>query len=308
MPDSISPLKTPILSEVESSFAQLNDAIIGHSKWLTEWNTRIICGIPVEEQYISEESHRTCFFGRWYYAEHANFLHHNPEFTAIEALHHQVHVGMRAIVQKTNNREPVTRAEYASFISSLASLTGAVVNLRDQLYNLLLSFDYLTGALNRQAFFHILEQEYALVTRLSGPCCIVLVDIDHFKKINDKFGHAAGDKVLAAISHFIIDNMRPYDSMCRYGGEEFMICMPATTLEAAQTVIERIREGLSKKKIAVSDANFITITASFGIAPMSAKEELKVTIDHADKALYRAKADGRNKTEVWPGKPQPERA
>lgn len=299
MSDSTTPPKAPTLSEVESSFAKLNDAIIGHSKWLTEWNTRIICGIPVEDRYISEKSHTECFFGRWYYAEHAAFLHHNPLFTAIEELHHQVHIDMRAIVKKTNRKEEVTRAEYESFIGSLASLSGAIVNLRDELHNLLLSFDYLTGALNRQAFFHIIEQEYALVTRLNGPCCIVLVDIDNFKKINDEFGHSIGDKVLQSISHFIIDNMRPYDSICRYGGEEFMICMPTTTLEKSYTVINRIREGLSKKKIYLSDDKFITITASFGIASMSPKEMLKVTIDHADKALYQAKAGGRNKTEVW---------
>ena len=292
-------IKTQTLCEVESLLTRLNDAIIGHAKWLTEWNTNVICKIPMADKHISEESHRDCDFGRWYYREHANYLHQKPGFAAIEELHRTIHNKMSAIVQKINRGESITRTEYESFIDSEASFSESVINLRDELYKFLLSFDNLTGVLNRQAFFHILEQEYARVTRFNEPCCVVLMDIDNFKNINDKYGHAAGDEALISIASFIIANLRPYDSICRYGGEEFLICMPKTSLEMAHTIIERIRKDLSQKKICVSDDNCIKIPASFGIAPMSAEEELKNTIEHADKALYRAKANGRNKVEVW---------
>jgi diguanylate cyclase len=295
-PDSI---KTPTLSEVESSFTELNDAIIGHTKWLTEWNTRVICGIPVEDQYTSEESHKECYFGRWLYGEHADFLQQEPEFSAINDLHHMVHNRMRVIVEKANNGEPVTRTDYQSFIDSEASFSESIVNLRDELYKLLLSFDHLTGAFNRQAFFHILDQEYARVTRFNEPGCVVLLDVDNFKNINDKFGHAAGDKTLIFIASFIIENIRPYDSICRYGGEEFIICMPKTTIDISHRIIDRIREELSQKKIYLSDSDFIKVSASFGIAQMSAEEQLQDTIKHADNALYQAKASGRNKVGVW---------
>ena len=294
-------IKTPIFSEVESSFTRLNDAIIGHSKWLTEWTTRVICGIPIEDQYTSEKSHKDCYFGRWLYGEHTGFLQQRPEFAAIKELHRMVHNRMRAIAKKANSGEPITRTEYEHFIGSEISLSESLVNLRDELYELLLSFDYLTGALNRQAFFHILEREYARVTRFGEPSCVVLLDIDNFKNINDKFGHAAGDEVLISIAGFIIENMRPYDSVCRYGGEEFLICMPKTTIEISHSVIDRIREELSQKNICVSDGNCIKVSASFGIASMSAEEELKGTIEHADNALYQAKASGRNKVGVWAG-------
>ena len=292
-------IKTPTLSEVESSFAELDAAILGHSKWLTEWNTRIICGIPVEEKYISENSYRESYFGRWYYASHADFLNQNPGFMAIEKFNRMVHAEMSDIVKKVNGGIPVSRAEYKSFIDSETAFSESIINLRDDLFKLLLSFDHLTGALNRQAFFHLLEQEYARVTRLGEQGCVVLLDIDKFKNINDKFGHAAGDKVLIAITNFILENMRPYDSICRYGGEEFLICMPNTTIETSHSVIDRIREKLSQKNMCVSDGNYIKVSASFGIAPMSAKEALKDTIEQADKALYQAKMGGRNKVVVW---------
>ncbi len=294
-----SSITTPTLSDVESSLKELNNAIIGHTRWLTEWNTRIICGIPVEEKYTSEESHKESFFGRWYYAEHADFIKLNPEFCAIEEQHRMVHSEMRSLVKMINRGEAVTRAEYESFIKSEASLSESVINIRDDLFKLLLSFDYLTGALNRQAFFHILDQEYSRVTRFGEPGCIVLLDIDNFKNINDKFGHAAGDKVLIAITRFIIENMRPYDSVCRYGGEEFLMCMPKTTVEMAHNIVERIREKLSQQEVAVTEKESINVSASFGLTAMSAQEKLKQTIEHADKALYKAKKGGRNKVVVW---------
>jgi len=292
-------IKTHTLSEAESLLTRLNDAIIGHAKWLTEWNTNIICETPIADKYISEDSHRDCYFGQWYYRERANYLHQKSEFAAIEELHRTIHNKMSALAKKINRGGSITRTEYESFIDSEVSFSESVINLRDELYKFLLSFDNLTGVLNRQAFIHILEQEYARVIRFDEPCCVVLMDIDNFKNINDEFGHAAGDKALISIASFIIANLRPYDSICRYGGEEFLICMPKTSLEMAHTIIERIRKEMSQKKICVLEDNCIKIPASFGIAPMSAEEELKNTIEHADKALYRAKANGRNKVEVW---------
>ncbi|MBU0481690.1 MAG: diguanylate cyclase [Proteobacteria bacterium] len=294
-------IKTPTIDEVESSFMQLTEAINSHRKWLAEWNTRIICGIYVEEQYASEESHKQCYFGRWFYGKRNNFLEQKPEFTGLEKQHRLVHEQMRNIVMKANRGESIARVEYDNFVRSDGAFTESLMNLRDDLFKLMLSFDYLTGAFNREAFFRILEQEHSRVKRFNEPACLVLLDIDRFKKINDHLGHTAGDRALASIANFIMENMRPYDSICRYGGEEFMICMPKTTVETSHHLIDRVREELSKKTIYdVSGTKRLNISASFGIAPLSANEELKDTIEHADKVLYHAKANGRNKVGVWP--------
>ncbi|MCW8917458.1 MAG: diguanylate cyclase [Gammaproteobacteria bacterium] len=303
MPQSPTSVAAPTLGEVESSLRELDAAIIGHTKWLTEWNTRIICGIPVEDRYIAEGSHRESYFGRWYYAEHARFLHQHPSFVAIGERHRRVHNGMSTIAKKVNGGTPPALSIYRAFIDAEVSLSESVIALRDELYRLLLSFDYLTGALNRQAFFHLLELEYSRVIRLNEPGCVVFLDIDNFKQINDRYGHAAGDAALAAVASFVMGNMRLYDSVCRYGGEEFLICMPQTTSATAYAIIDRIREALSQKRIAIADNHEIQISASFGIATMSAAEALTDTLEHADNALYRAKADGRNRVGIW--KPLP---
>lgn len=287
------------VKNVERSFQELNDAIIGHSKWLTEWNTRVVCGIPIEDTHFSEESYKTCYFGKWYYGEQPSFLHEKPEFTALDDLHQKVYKEARVIVNKANKGEPISRTEYNPFIVAEAAFSEAIVKLRDDLYKLLLSYDYLTGVLNRQAFFHILEKEYARVKRFGDPCCIVLLDIDYFKEINDKFGHAAGDAALVYIIQRIGKSMRPYDSICRYGGEEFLICMPKTTVDMAHDIIERMRLALHNENICITDANCLVVSASFGIAPMIAEQDLDTIIEHADEALYQAKHSGRNKVKIW---------
>jgi len=126
-----------------------------------------------------------------------------------------------------------------------------------------------------------------------------LLDVDHFKNINDQYGHAIGDKVLFSVTSYLIDNLRPYDSLCRYGGEEFLICLPNTTIESSHAIVERIRLELSRQEMCVPEGGCVTMTASFGIAPMSTASDLDETIKQADKALYQAKSGGRNRVVVW---------
>lgn len=292
-------IKTPTFSEVEASFINVTGAISDHSKWLAEWNTKVLCGISERSHCDYGGSYGEYHYGNWLNGEHSDFLEYMPEFIAIKELYNKVYEGIQSTIRKVNSGESITYAEYKYFIDAEMALSESIQNFRDELYKLLLSFDYLTGTLNRQAFFRILEQEYARITRFGEAGCIVLLDIDNFKSINDRFGHAAGDRTLVSIADFIIENMRPYDSICRYGGEEFLICMPKTTIDIAHKIIDRVREDLSNKKIWISRHNYITASASFGISSMSAEEEFKETIVHADDALYHAKTNGRNKVGVW---------
>jgi len=294
-------VKHPALKDVESSFNGLSGAIVGHSKWLAEWNKRIICAALEEDGNALVESHQDCCFGKWYHGEQPNFLCQKKEFIDIDRCHQVVHECMCSIVSKAVNREPITSNDYEGFMRAETAFSWSLVKLRDELHSLLLSFDHLTGTLNRQAFLRILDQEHARFARLGEPCCLVLLDIDHFKNINDQYGHAIGDKVLFSVTSYLIDNLRPYDSLCRYGGEEFLICLSNTTIESSYAIVERIRLELSRQEICIPDGGCVKMTASFGIASMSTVNDLDETIKQADKALYQAKAGGRNKVEVWKG-------
>lgn len=150
--------------------------------------------------------------------------------------------------------------------------------------------DPLTGLNNRRAFDNSLQLELAIVERRSTPLSLLVLDVDHFKKVNDTFGHEAGDKVLQGIANVLSGCARVIDSVARVGGEEFAVILPNTDAEGAQEVAERMR-------IAVAQSNWLgqPTTISIGCATLQAKEDAVGVYARADAALYAAKAAGRNR-------------
>ncbi len=291
--------KRPTLEDVSKALDGLNNAIIDHTKWVASWGRSAICDTPIPDEYFSNHSNHECKFGQWYYSAHHDFLRENPEFLTLEKLHDKMHDSVRKIIKKIATGATLPSSEYDTFLRHEVLFATALAKLRDDLLGLSHSYDYLTGILNRQAFFQLLSQEHARIKRTSEFCCLMLVDIDHFKRVNDQYGHKAGDAVLRYVADFLNSNLRPYDLTCRFGGEEFLVCLPNTTVGIARTAIERLREKVSQTKIQVTDDITINITASFGITLLSADEDWSIAIEHADEAMYQAKARGRNRVVVW---------
>lgn len=155
--------------------------------------------------------------------------------------------------------------------------------------------DALTGLLNRRAFLDSTNREVARAKRYNDKLSVVLLDVDHFKHINDRRGHAAGDVVLSAVGKLLGGTVRNCDIVARWGGEEFVIVLPSTPLEGAELVAERIREQLEAAKIHDGSDELIPVTASFGVATYAGSETLEQVIDRADRAMYLAKSGGRNR-------------
>lgn len=154
--------------------------------------------------------------------------------------------------------------------------------------------DALTGARNRRAFFDLAGREVARVARTDSPLCAVMLDIDHFKTVNDTYGHGGGDTVLRGVAARVMGEIRPVDILGRLGGEEFAILLPDTSLAGAVLVAERLREVLASTPID-ADGTSILITASFGVAMLGTEEDLDAVLARADAALYDAKRSGRNR-------------
>ena len=155
--------------------------------------------------------------------------------------------------------------------------------------------DSLTGLSNRQSFMHRAEKEFTRARRYSRPLSAVMIDVDHFKTINDRYGHAVGDIVLREVSAICQCSLRGSDLLGRIGGEEFVLLLPDTPQDNAIFVAERMREHLAKTPIDV-DGVVITITASFGVASLiEADINFNSMLERADEAMYHAKHDGRNK-------------
>lgn len=161
---------------------------------------------------------------------------------------------------------------------------------------LLATTDDLTGTFNRRHFLHLCDQEMARLRRYAQPLSILLLDIDHFKYINDTFGHASGDKVLQELATRCTDHLRATDILGRLGGEEFGILLPATNIDAAVVVAQKLCAIMSAKHFAISPSHSVTITVSIGAAEAEPDEFASETLlRRADQALYTAKNNGRNR-------------
>ena len=162
--------------------------------------------------------------------------------------------------------------------------------------------DPLTGCLNRRAFFDKADVLFTQAREKSRPLACIMTDIDHFKVINDNHGHATGDKVIQLVANELRANARPDDLVARYGGEEFCLMLPNIELDAAVSIGERLRSGIKESAQANFPEESLRVTASFGVALISEAVDTPADlINLADKALYVAKENGRNRVISWRG-------
>ncbi|NET89851.1 MAG: diguanylate cyclase [Kamptonema sp. SIO1D9] len=160
--------------------------------------------------------------------------------------------------------------------------------------------DPLTGILNRRHFFNIANKEIDRYHRYNCNFSLLMLDIDHFKHINDSYGHSLGDEVLKSMTQTVLKSLRKADSFGRFGGEEFAILLPETDLETATEVAERIRKTIAKLTISTVD-KLVKITVSIGVTTCKMKDEsLEILLQRADKALYQAKKLGRDRVVTHP--------
>jgi two-component system, cell cycle response regulator len=158
--------------------------------------------------------------------------------------------------------------------------------------------DSLTGLGTRSVVLESLSREYSRQQREGGAFGLILLDIDRFKEVNDKYGHLCGDSVLQAIAAAVKDSLRPYDTVGRYGGEEFLIVVPKADAESALRIAERIRKAIPSRAAAARPD--LRVTASFGVAASTEAQPVdpQALLRAADEALYRAKSNGRNCCEL----------
>jgi len=193
-------------------------------------------------------------------------------------------------------------APFLIFLTLMADQMLAWWRERESRIHQLSRTDALTSLHNRRSILDLLDQEIARVKRKPAPLSVVILDLDHFKKVNDTWGHPMGDRVLQIAARVLRESVRDSDHVGRYGGEEFMLILPGTRLTDALIVLERCRQQLVAAEVITDSQQRLQITASFGLvcqdrAPLLASQQL---IQHADEALYAAKANGRNRIEVQP--------
>ena len=195
----------------------------------------------------------------------------------------------RSMIEKLSKRD-------IDYLEQLTRQAAATIN-RANTYSTILQYatlDALTNLNNRRQFETRLGQEISITKRQNNPLCAMMIDIDFFKKVNDTYGHAAGDEVLRTVASIIKEQLRESDIPARYGGEEFAVLLPFTKIEEAQIVGERLRKAVEAHPVRVDNVE-IAVTISMGLAEYNRVETGEELFERADKALYEAKKGGRNR-------------
>ena len=190
-------------------------------------------------------------------------------------------------------RKPFGKEELLCRINNALDMLDMFLHIKESAIT-----DALTGLHNRHYLYEISESILAGANRTEKPLCLVVFDIDHFKRVNDTYGHAAGDKVLQSFANLLKNRVRKSDIVVRYGGEEFIVILPNTDKEMSGAVIETIRNLVKNMDIDIGGKKSLKITISAGIAQFNGKEKLDDLINRADEYLYLAKSSGRDRVEV----------
>lgn len=284
--------------ELQQVIIQLEQALSEHLQWYSTLLRALVCRLPIDNNNLQANGHHQCIFGQWLSTSAPKELNDYPGFLTIDEAHKKIHLLALQLVKEaaTGTISPVN---YDLFSSALTYLQLEITALKNELESLLYNRDALTGAISQLGILPILREQQELAKRQGQNCCIAMVDLDHFSEINEQHGRYIGDKVLAAVAHYLIDNLRPYDRVFRYGGEEFLLCIPCTELAPGQKVVERLRKGLATITIDAGQQETIRITVSIGLALLDPHLAIEQCIDHSMHAMSTAKAAGRNCVQVW---------
>lgn len=286
-------------SDMRKALAELDQALFSHEQWREELNRTLICALAPDERDMSEDAHKHCRFGQWLYGAGATLFAKYPPFKEIDGAHERMHHFTSEMLAVMAERRKAPLDLYERYTNSLNQLRLEILTAKRELESEVYNLDPLSGAASRVGMLSRLREQQALVKRGLHACSIAVMDFDNFKRINDSYGHAAGDRVIAGVAKLIMSNMRPYDMLFRYGGEEFLICEPETELDAGRQMLDRLRQTIAEMRFDDGHGQSFQITASFGVVLLDPDLPVEQSIDRADRAMYAAKRAGRNRVAVW---------
>ncbi|MBI4182535.1 MAG: diguanylate cyclase [Proteobacteria bacterium] len=279
---------------------ELDACLRDHGDWLAALQGALVCRQPPGPEHLAEDSHLRCRFGQWYLRNQGSWLVDQPAFRAFGKTHEEMHVAARGLARLSVGQAAIPRQTYDAFIDRVAAFNAQGRRFERAFSIAHSNLDPLTGLQNRKAMMTEIFRERERSLRNRTPFSVAIADLDRFKLLNDAYGHRAGDQVLAGAAQVFLAHLRPFDGIFRYGGEEFLFSLPHADRERAVTILNRLRNELAQTPTELADGTLLWTTASFGVAAMEAEATVEELVDRADKALYAAKARGRNRVATWP--------
>lgn len=269
----------------------LDRAAAEHLGWLRQVHEELLFGHRPEPK----PPELPCLIRAWAQAPEISPVAAEERAEALGRLR-QAHARMLHGAARLAAAQAPHATDYRAFMAAVEDYGAALRAIDGLLHQLVAETDPLTGVSNRLGMIRDLEREAQRSARTGQPCCLALLDLDHFKAINDGYGHLAGDRVLTMAARFFVRRLRPYDRVYRYGGEEFLFCLPETEPDMAERVLNRLRVLLARLPMPLGDGRTVRVTASIGLAAIGGgSRALALAIAQADTAVYAAKAGGRNR-------------
>ena len=271
----------------------LDKAVDGLIAWIMDWHAPVVTGNRLTE--LGEQQRSLLHlksFQAWFKANDDDAVINQPTVRALFALSVAIEEQASALSKSGGH---TTDSEYRELLKNVQAFISQARRLERAFAAASSDLDTLTGIQNRLAMRRALERRHDRMERTDARATIALADLDHFKIVNDTYGHHAGDPVLSVAAARMLDGIRSYDQLFRYGGEEFLVLLDDAEPETTRVILERLRMSLEEAPIKLNDGIEITLTASFGAAEINKNETIEKTIERADAALYRAKEAGRNR-------------
>ncbi|MFN8126838.1 MAG: diguanylate cyclase [Candidatus Nanopelagicales bacterium] len=285
--------------QLTAVIAQFDQAIYNHEQWHKNLIRTMVARLPPDPADLHPDAHHRCRFGQWYDTEAAGLIGEHPAFVALSVAHERMHESATELLLRVADDLPVAAADLDQFDNRLDRMRLELQSLRREFVELVENRDPLTGARNRAGLLPFLREQQALARRAVQSCVLVMIDIDHFKQVNDRHGHLVGDHVLASVAQRLRSLTRSNDRLYRFGGEEFLLCMPQTDMDAGLTLAERLRSAVADTPVDGGPDAQIGVTVSLGVTELAGSLTVEQSIDHADQALYGAKRAGRDRVEAW---------
>ncbi len=270
-----------------------------HLFWLTNLTKHIK---NFQKDIFPEVDENLCAFGKWLHGDAKSIIQSDIRYKSLESMHTELHLFAKKIFLQLNDKEYYVLISYLEKCELLSLKIGTELTLVDNIQmNKKVTKDFLTGALNRNSLKSIFTTQYELSYSTGNSFVIAMCDLDYFKRVNDNYGHLAGDKVLKIFVETVKKYIRNSDIIIRYGGEEFIILLSAIKKMQGYKVLQKIRETFEELTIEF-DNKKIKSTVSMGMIEIKPDENhndkhLDEYLMIVDKMLYSAKANGRNRIE-----------
>ncbi|MFN3077989.1 MAG: diguanylate cyclase [Alphaproteobacteria bacterium] len=279
--------------------SELEAASGAHIEWLRNFHRIIVCGLPYSEALIAKDAHHNCVFGKWYDSQAVPQGVDGALFERIGQLHQALHEAATRLILTFRRDGQVNQTEYDHFMAEVVTFNDLLRRLQSELWGQISTNDPLTGLQSWHRLLVPVDSESGIRKGQGSTACAAMCDLDHFKRVNDTYGHQAGDTVLRWLGECLKNGVRPNDLVYRYGGEEFLLYLGSTSLPEARVVCERLRAAIEAMEITDAADAPLRITASFGIAVVDAARPFEDIITRSDIALYAAKEHGRNRVYYW---------